>query len=913
MNFIYEGRYLQFTSYMLNKRSELFFLFDAYYILYRSYYAFINKPQFNSKGFNTSVILGFMNTVLNVLNKHQPNYIGFIFDKSNKNTFRHKEYINYKANRKKSPALIKESVPYILKILSAFNINYIIYDNYEADDVIATLSVQASKELYVYIVTSDKDLSQLVTNNIKIYKLERYGLYSILGIHEVCLKYNVCHPDRIVDFFAMLGDVSDNIPGIPGIGEKTASKLINQYGTLENIIKNINNITGLVKKKLIKYKDLGLLSKKLFTLDLNISIKFHKNNFIFKNPNYDKIVQIFKELNFVNLLYRVKKFLDFYFLDFKKNIPHVIKKYNSIYQVVDNLFNFNIFKDKLLSQKEVSFYISYSFVNNKYLIQYISFTWNKDMSYYIFFNDDNIKNIKNIILKELGVFFSNKGILKICYNVKLIMRILHFYNIILKDPFYDIMIASFLLNNNHDNDLNIILKNYLNIKFTYFIINENALDVNIINYIKYSNILLYLKFIFHSLIIKNNLSEIFFTIDLSLIKILFNMELSGILINNNKLLKLFDEYNNKIQKIIKNIFKYSKCIFNVNSPKELSDVLFKKIMIKNIKKKTKKGYYSTSLSVLNKIISDHKVIKYIIKYRQTKKIQSSYINLFLKHIYNSKIHTTFSQTSSNTGRIISYNPNLQNIPLHNSLHAKKIRSLFIPHHKHSYILSADYSQIELRLMAHFSKDDNLINSFNTNLDVYSIIASKIFNINITSVKKYHRYIAKTVNFGILYGITPFGLSKQIDISLKESKDIINNYFDRYKGIKKYIINQIKKVRMSKFVKTITGRIFYLPEICSDNILLRKKAERNAINTPIQGSVSDLIKISMIKLYDIFHKRKIKSIMIMNIHDELIFNVYEHEISEVKLIIKDTMESVLNISIPLIVNIGIGRNLYDLKY
>jgi DNA polymerase-1 len=899
--------------------NNLLFLIDAYYLIFRAYYTFIKYPKFNSLGFNTSVILGFVNSLINILNTFKPKYIVIVFDKTNNNSFRHHIYTEYKSNRIKTPELIKESIPYIYNILKYFNIRYVYYDNFEADDVIASLSNKFSYlDINIYIVTADKDLLQLVSKNIKICKPNKIGGFDVLGIKEVCEKYNITHPIQIIDLFAMSGDSSDNIPGIPGIGLKLAAKFISKYGNIEDIFKNINNFTEKQQFNIKKHKNLGVISKKLFTLKKDLFIDLELNNLIWMEPDYNNIKKIFDSLKFKNLLIRVNKFFKNYFNIHNNNFIHsrYITYSKVICQLIDLSISKYLFYKILLLQNTVSFYIDYFVINNIYYIKSISFTWNKYTSYYFFYNDSkNIQKIKTL-LQELNIFFSNSHIMKVSYDIKLIIKILYFYGIVLKEPFYDIMIAHSLLKQHNKYHIQHIINYYLKFSPIFSFYPDEILNKENKYFLRYSNYIFNIKHELDKLIKKYKLFYTLYDIEMPMIRVLCNIEKEGVTCNHDKLIKLSQEYSVSIDRIKNKIYNYVNHVFNIDSYKSLGYVLFNKLNINNDMKhvhKTKKGFYSTSSDVLSKYINNHIVIKYIIEYRKLKKIKSSYIDIFVKYLQNNKIHTSLDQFSSSTGRIISTNPNLQNIPIKDDIHAKKIRKLFIPNDKDSCIVSADYSQIELRLVSHFSQDAKLINLFYNNQDIHTIIASEVLNISIDKVTKKDRYIAKIVNFGILYGISPYGLSKQINVSLNNAKVIINNYYNTYYQLKDYINKQKKIVEEKCYVTTLFGRRFYIPNVKSDNYLLKTKAMRNIINTPIQGSTAELVKLSMIRLTKIFKKNHYKSKIIINIHDELIFNVYNQELNTIKKIIKNVMENIIIISVPLKVNIGVGSNWHELYY
>ena len=915
--------------------SKKLFLLDAYALIYRGYYAFIKNPRINSKGTDTSAILGFMNSLLEIIRTQNPDYIAVAFDKGGSVT-RSEMFTEYKSNRDKTPEPILIAIPYIKEILKSMNISVLEKEGYEADDVIGTVAKDAENNNFkVYMVTPDKDFAQLVSDNIFLCKPARMGnSMEIWGVDEVKDKFEVDSPEQVIDYLGMMGDSVDNIPGLPGVGDKTAKKFIKQYGSLETLLEKSYEITGKLGEKITNSKELGILSKKLARIILDVPIEYKLNDFKLSDPDNKSVMKIFDELEFK----RVKEtfFKIFGFNDTKGKDQELIQgdlfsgndlvqdksnliRSNSYYQRIDSNKELEYLMKKLLIQKVVAFDTETESLNSLDTeIVGISFAWTENKGFYV--PIANNKSLQKEYFDILRPFFENDQIIKVGHNLKFDIKVLFKYDISVSGPLYDTMVAHYLINPDMRHNLDTLSESYLNyspISIETLIgkkgKNQGSMrDVPVEEVTNYASedadLSLQLKKIFDKELNDNGVKDIFNDIEIPIINVLADMEKEGISIDSSYLSKLDKEFEVELSKLKKGIFEKSGEEFNLNSPKQLGDILFEKLKLVSKPKKTKTGQYSTSEEVLSSLAGEHEIIRNILEWRSLDKLQNTYVRSLPNEVNNrtGRIHTKFNQTVTTTGRLSSNNPNLQNIPIRTQ-NGQKIREAFIPRSQEFELLAADYSQIELRVIASISKDKNMVDAFTKNQDIHTITASKIYNIDPDDVSREQRGNAKTVNFGIIYGVSAFGLSQQTNLSRSESKIMIDSYFENYPGLRDYMSSQIDFARNNGYVQTIMGRRRYLQNINSQNNMLRSGAERNAINAPIQGSAADIIKIAMIRVHEKFKEQSLKSKMLLQVHDELVFDVHKSEKDLVKTIVKDTMESAVKLLVPLKIDLEFGKN------
>jgi len=919
------------------------FLLDAYALIYRAYYAFIRNPRINSKGQNTSAVFGFVNTLEEILRKENPTHIAVVFD-SPLPSFRHIKYEEYKAQREPTPEDIKASIPIIKEILQTYNIPILEIPGYEADDVIGTIAKKmATQKVNIYMMTPDKDYVQLVDDHIFIYK-PRYGNndFDILDKEKVLEKYSLSHPMQMIDMLALMGDTSDNIPGCPGIGPKTAQKLLKEFGSVENILNNTDKLKGAIKNKIEENKDRILFSKFLATIKTDVPIEVKIEDFKRKEIDEEALKRIFKELEFRSLLTRVLKnesqkngtkkpvqgmLFENETTKFENNTtePHSLSENTPsihstqhTYRMVKEEKKLIELCNKICSQKSVCFDTETTGVNPLLSeLVGLSFAYKEGEAYYVPIDDDREKAQQKVDI--FRPFFEDEKIEKVGQNIKYDILELRNYDIQVKGKLFDTMIAHYLINPEIPHGMDYMAKMYLN--YTTIHIDEligpkgknqkNMRDIDQETVCKYAaedaDITLKLKNILEKELRENKLEQLFNEIESPLIYVLADMEWTGVRLDLEALEQLAEEYRKEMNQIEKEIIEMAGIEFNINSPKQIGEILFDKMKIIDNPKKTKTGQYSTSENELEKLRSKHPIIEKILEQRSLKKLLSTYIEAFPQLINpkTGKIHTSFNQTATATGRLSSSNPNLQNIPIRNE-RGKEIRKVFIPD-KGCTFLSADYSQIELRIMAHLSKDKNMIEAFNKGQDIHAATASKIFKIPLEEVTPDMRRKAKTANFGIIYGITPYGLSQRLGISRSDAKKLIEEYFTTFSGVKRYMDESIAKAREQGYVETIFGRKRFLPDINSQNAVVRGYAERNAINTPIQGSAADIIKVAMNKIYKRLSDGEYKSKMILQVHDELDFNVHMNELDEVKNIVVYEMENAYPLVVPLKTDCNHGAN------
>ena len=903
----------------MDKKKRLF-LIDAYALIFRGYYAFIKNPRINSKGVDTSAILGFTNSLFDVIKREKPDYLAVCFDKGGSQD-RIKIFDQYKANRDETPEAIKIAVPIIEKILKSLNISILIKEGYEADDIIGTIAKKVkSKQFDTYMVTPDKDFAQLVDESIFMYRPVFGGGYETWGINEVLEKFEVSNTSQVIDFLAMKGDSVDNIPGLPGVGDKTAKKFIKEFGSIEELLRNTSDLKGKLKEKIEQNKDLGILSKKLATIITDVPIEFEIEDLKLNVDKLDETKKIFEDLEFRRLfnsldtifsktnfeiknesenLTQEKKaevspgFGQFNLFEDNSN-SHNKDKYEIIHQNIQSDMSAKLFLQKIEMQKEISYNISIEKTENSDLIlESVSFSWDSNISYVI---KNDFKKFEALLKK----IFENQNISKISNDLKQDIKLLAQKNIRILGDIFDIKLAHYLINPDISHDFISISNNYLNLSIIKKIKELFNYEISCLAY--------RLKPLLISDLRKFHQLELYNDVEIPLLKTLALMETEGINLDVKFLKNLSKRTTDELGKITKKIFELSGEKFNISSPKQLGEILFEKMKISDKPKKTKTGQYSTSEETLTELASKNDIVKLVLEHRSISKLLNTYIDSLPKQLDKStnRIHTEYVQTIASTGRLSSVNPNLQNIPIRTS-RGKEIRKAFIAKNKDYFLMAADYSQIELRIIASLSEEENMINAFKNKEDIHSSTASAVFNVPIDKVTKEQRSNAKVVNFGIIYGVSAFGLSNQTNLNRKESKELIEKYFEKYPKLKHYMNNQISFARDNGFVETILGRRRYLKDINSQNSIVRGAAERNAINAPIQGSAADIIKIAMINIQNKLSNGNYKSKMLLQVHDELVFDVFKPELNEIINLTRNEMEQAYKINVPLTVDLNYGLN------
>ncbi|MFC2124888.1 DNA polymerase I [Bacteroidota bacterium] len=917
------------------------FLLDAMALIYRAHFAFSKNPRINSRGMNTSAILGFTNTLLDVLNKEEPTHIGVAFD-TKAPTFRHERFPEYKANREKQPEDIGIAIPYIKQIIEAFNIPVIEKDGFEADDIIGTLAKKASSKDYeVYMMTLDKDYAQLVEEKIMLFKPAYMGnAIDILGIKEVLKKFNISRVDQVRDILGLQGDSVDNIPGIPGIGQKTAVTLIRDFDTVENIVANADSLKGKLRENVENFRDQGILSKELATIKIDVPVELNEDSLKYDGPDKDKLKLLFDELEFRTLSRRVlgEEFLSSttttgqlsMFGSSGKDTENdvegpsmgVMKTIDSVkhdYGLVDTGKKRTELINELSAQKEFCFDTETTSVNPlEAELVGLSFSIKKGNAWYVPVPEK--KKEAAAILEEFKTVFENPEIGKIAQNIKYDYLVLKSYGIEVKGSFFDTMIAHYLFEPESRHNMDILAQNYLNYHPVSIesLIGEkgkkqgNMRDVEINKVVEYAgedaDITLQLKNEFESLLKDKNVHKLYYKVEAPLIRVLADMEFEGINISTDTLKVISEEMAKESKILEEKIYVAAEVKFNIASPKQLGDVLFEKLKLEENPKKTKTGQYATGEDILTRLAHKHSIIQDIMDFREVQKLRSTYVDALpeMTSKKDGRIHTSYNQAVAATGRLSSTNPNLQNIPVRTEK-GREIRKAFIPRNEDYILLAADYSQIELRIMADFAKDETMITAFKEGKDIHSMTASKLFHIPVENVDNDMRRKAKTANFGIIYGISAFGLSQRLDIPRKEATDIIDSYFREFPSVKKYMDEVINEARENEYVETILGRRRYLRDINSRNATQRGFAERNAINAPIQGSGADMIKVAMNNISDYILKKNLKSRMILQVHDELVFDVYKPELDNFIPIVVDLMKNAITFDVPIDVDHGIGKN------
>lgn len=916
---------------------EKLFLLDAYALIYRAYYAFIKNPRINSKGFNTSAILGFVNTLEEVLRKENPTHIGIAFDPSGP-TFRHEAYEAYKAQREETPEAIRQSVPVIKDIIRAYHIPILEIAGYEADDVIGTLATEAGKRgINTYMMTPDKDYGQLVGEHVFMYR-PKYGDkdFEVMGVEEVKAKFDIQSPLQVIDMLGLMGDTADNIPGCPGVGEKTAQKLIAQFGSIENLLAHTDELKGAIKKKVEENKEQITFSKFLATIKTDVPIALDMEALKREEPDEEELRRLFEMLEFRSLIDRVIKtekkapsspaaqpdlfgfFAEEDTVDAKNSILTRLEDLSYDYQLVDNKEEMAILAEKLLAQNFFSLDTETTGIDpiTAELVG-MSFSFAENQAFYVPVpaNREEALTIVNIFKPA----FENPDSLKIGQNIKYDLIMLANYGVTLKGKMFDTMIAHYVLQPELRHGMDYLAEIYL--KYETIKIEEligakgkkqgNMRDLAPEAVYKYAcedaDVTLKLKQVLENELETNGVKKLFEEIEMPLVPVLAYMERNGVRIDTDALKETSRHFTARMNQIEEEVHQLAGMEFNIASPKQVGEVLFDRLKIVEKAKKTKTGQYVTSEEVLESLRGKHEIVGKILEHRGLKKLLGTYIDA-LPQLINpatGRIHTSFNQTVTATGRLSSSNPNLQNIPIRNE-DGKEIRKAFIPDEGCEFF-SADYSQIELRIMAHLSNDPHMIEAFQKDQDIHAATAAKIYKVKLEEVTREQRNKAKTANFGIIYGISVFGLAERLNVDRKEAKALIDGYFENYPNVKAYMDQSIQEAREKGYIETIFKRKRYLPDINSKNAVVRGYAERNAINAPIQGSAADIIKVAMIRIYQRFQEEGIRSKMILQVHDELNFSVLPEEKEKVQQIVISEMEAAYKMKAPLRTDHGWGHN------
>lgn len=934
------------------------YLLDAYALIFRGYYAFIKNPRINSKGMDTSAIMGFMNSLMDIIKREKPDHLAVAFDKEG-SVVRTEMFAEYKANRDATPEAIRIAIPYIQELLKAMHIPIIESAGCEADDLIGTIAKQAEKQNYqVFMVTPDKDFAQLVSENIFMYKPARMGNgIEIWGIPEVLAKFEIERPEQVIDFLGMMGDAVDNIPGLPGVGEVTAKKFLKEFGTMENLLENTHLLKGKMKENIEANKEKGILSKKLATIIIDCDVTFNEADYELTRPDIEKTEAIFKELEFRRMS---EQFDNLFRTDhnapvannteearlYKKPQPKNDEQfdlfattstdevtgevrtsyYNTLentehsYQMVQGDLGIKLLLQNLLSQSSVSFDTETTSIDplTAELVG-LSFSWEKGKGFYVPV-PENQEEARTLVNKFFP-FFEAENIEKVGQNLKYDIKVLTNYGVTVKGKIFDTMIAHYLINPDMRHNMDILSETYLKYSPQSIEVligkkgkNQKTMrEVPIEDVKEYAvedaDVTLQLKEHFSPILESTATKQLFDEIEIPLVPVLADMEMEGINLDINFLRSLSQELSNDIQTLESKIYEIAGEKFNLASPKQLGDILFEKLKIGGAKqKKTKTGQYATGEEVLSYLALTSPFVQDILDWRQLVKLQNTYVEALPLQVCTKtgRVHTDYMQTVAATGRLSSNNPNLQNIPIRTE-RGRQIRKAFIARDENHTLVSADYSQIELRIIAALSGEENMIKSFQNNEDIHKSTASKVFNVPLEEVTREQRSHAKTVNFGIIYGVSAFGLSNQTSLSRAESKDLIDAYYQTYPRLKAYIQEQVESARELGYVQTISGRRRYLKDINSQNMMVRGGAERNAVNAPIQGSAADIIKIAMINIHKRLKAENWKSKMLLQVHDELVFDVHNSELDRIQGMIKHEMENAFILSVPLEVEIGVGRD------
>lgn len=937
------------------------FLLDAYALIFRGYYAFIKNPRINSKGMDTSAIMGFMNSLLDVIKREKPDHLAVAFDKEGSHA-RTEMFAEYKANRDETPEAIKIAIPYIQELLRAMHIPIIELAGCEADDLIGTIAKQAEKQNYkVYMVTPDKDFAQLVSENIFMYKPARMGNgIEIWGIPEVLAKFEVERPEQVIDFLGMMGDAVDNIPGLPGVGEVTAKKFLKEFGSMENLLANTDKLKGKMKENIEANKEKGILSKKLAAIMCDCDVTFNEEDYELSRPDIEKTDAIFQELEFRRMAEQFDNLFKVGTETAEANSPDpdakLYKKqpaknqdqfdlfgggtttldesaeaarnsfYNTLentehsYQTVQGDLGIKLLLQNLQKQSSVCFDTETTGIDALHAeLVGMSFAYEKGKAFYVPFPENQEE--AQALIDKFVPFFENENIEKVGQNLKYDLKILSNYGVTVKGKLFDTMIAHYLINPDMRHNMDILAETYLKYspKSIETLIGKkgknqlNMRDVPLEDIKEYAaedaDITLQLKEIFATELDKTETKKLFDDIEIPLVSVLADMEMEGIRLDVDFLKEMSTEMDIEIKSLEQKIYETAGETFNLASPKQLGDILFDKLKIGGAKqKKTKTGQYATGEEVLTYLANDNPIVKDILDWRQMVKLQSTYILALPEQVDKKtlRVHTDYMQAVAATGRLSSNNPNLQNIPIRTQ-RGRQIRKAFVARDENHTLISADYSQIELRIIAALSGEENMIKAFQDGEDIHRATAAKVFNVALEEVSREQRSNAKTVNFGIIYGVSAFGLSNQTSLSRSESAALIDAYYKTYPRLKSYISDQVDFAREKGYVQTILGRRRYLKDINSANAVVRSAAERNAVNAPIQGSAADVIKIAMINIHKKLRDENWKSRMLLQVHDELVFDVHNDELEKIQPMIKHEMENAFKMSVPLEVEIGLGKD------
>ena len=927
------------------------FLLDAYALIFRGYYAFIKNPRINSKGMDTSAVMGFTNSLLDVIKRERPDHLAVCFDKGGSAT-RTEMFTEYKANRDETPEAIRIAVPYIQQILEAMQIPVIEKEGFEADDIIGTLAKQAEKEGYqVFMVTPDKDFAQLVSENIFMYRPARMGNgIEIWGIPEVQEKFEVERPEQVIDYLGMMGDAVDNIPGLPGVGDKTAKKFIKAYGSMEGLLNNTQEIKGKLKEKIEDNKELGILSKQLATIILDVPVQFNAKDYQLSEPDTKAVSSLFDELEFRRITENFKKIfsLSEETTTPKETAPNKVQQQGQQfdlfaapgsgntsdnqatgrqdlttkkhwYQTVNSPLSRKLLLQNLLQQKSVCFDTeTTSLVALQAELVGIAFCWEESKGFYLVLPENREEVLA--ILEPFKSFFEHPEIEKIGHNLKYDLKVLRNYDLKVNAPLFDTLIAHYLINPDMRHNMDVLAETYLDYSpqsISELIgkkgVNQGSMrDVPVEKQTEYAvedaDVTFQLKHHFAKEMEAAKTLDLYTKVELPLVKVLTAMECEGINLDVPFLEELSKNLTVDIQKLEEAIFTAAGETFNLASPKQLGPILFDKLKLVDKPKKTKTGQYSTAEDVLSYLAKEHPIVSDILDWRSLKKLQNTYVEALPKEINpkTGRVHTKYNQAVAATGRLSSNNPNLQNIPIRTP-RGQQVRKAFIPRDENHILMAADYSQIELRIIAALSKDEGMVTAFQNKEDIHQATAAKVFNVPLEEVSRAQRSNAKTVNFGIIYGVSAFGLSQQTDLNRSESKELIDTYYATYPKLRSYIHDQVDFARDHGYVTTVLGRRRYLKDINSQNAVVRGAAERNAVNAPIQGSAADIIKLAMITIQEKLENENWNSKMLLQVHDELVFDVPKDEVDALQTMVKREMENAFSLDVPLVVDIGIGTN------
>lgn len=941
-NYVSENSRITYL-YQMSKPEKTLFLLDAMALIYRAHFAFSKNPRINSKGLNTGAPFGFTNSLYEILDKRKPTHIAVAFDTSAP-TFRHEQYEAYKANREETPEDIRIGTPIVKDIVRAFNIPVLELDGYEADDIIGTFAKKAAREGFeVFMMTPDKDYGQLVEEHIYLYKPAFMGnAVDIMGIPEVLAKWDIERIDQVVDMLGLQGDSVDNIPGIPGVGPKTAAKLLKQYGSLEEIVAHAHEIKGKLGEKIASFGDQGILSKELARINIEVPIAFDAESMKYDGPNVEALTKIFEDLEFRTTLKRILGGSNGsaskpkptaaeqmgLFADTpsspEEETGEISEKLNILttehdYQLIDTpelrkrLVKFLMVQDEICFDTETDNLdaIEANLVG-------LAFAYQKGEAFYVPVPEERAE--AQAIVDQFKSVFEKESLTIIAQNAKYDIQVVKNYGIEIKAQVFDTMLAHYLIDPDTRHNMDVLAENYLN--YTPVSITEligkkgakqgNMKDVPVAQVVEYAgedaDITLQLKHQLAPKLKEDKLDKLFYDVEIPLMRVLADIEYNGVRIDTEALSKMSKELEEESAKAQAEIFEMAGEEFNVASPKQLGVILFEKMKLVDKPKKTKTGQYATGEDILSKLATEHDIARRILEFREYQKLKSTYVDALPNMIssVDGLVHTDYRQAVAATGRLSSNNPNLQNIPIRTEK-GREIRKAFIPRDADHMLMAADYSQIELRIVAAFAEDESMIEAFKSGRDIHATTASKVFKIPLEEVDREMRSKAKGVNFGLIYGISAFGLAQNIGISRTEAQEIISAYFNEFPGVKKYMDDQVNKARELTYVETILGRRRYLKDIHSKNMTVRGHAERNAINAPIQGSAADMIKLAMIDIHKWMKEEKLESKMIMQVHDELVFDVHRSELELMKTKVPALMTNAITLDVPMDVEVGIGEN------